>query len=179
MNLTLVTWDIEGTLFSKEELKNQTAREVIRDNCLQLIREPPRLSLIEGVEEAMRAIKRKGGYQGIASAYAYQFGNNFLAASQAREYIDPRLIVLANKFAWEGHMLEGEDWDEVLAIYLKPKPTMLEIAKKRLEGILQREISAEECVHVGDQKQDEEAARNAGWGFYDIQNIARFQVELK
>lgn len=177
--IKLVTWDIEGTLFPAQALKTKEADAVVRGNCLQLMREEPKLSLTEGVKEVMEAVQDNGAYQGVASKYAYQFANNYLTASAARDYIDPRLIVLANKYAWEGHVLDSKNWDEVLDPYLKPAPKMLNIARGKLEKILGEEVRPEECVHIGDQKHDEEAAKMAGWNFYDIKDIGEFLKYLK
>jgi len=177
--IKLVTWDIEGTLIPAEALKTEEADKIVRGNCLQLLREQPRLPLVDGVEKVMKRLHDKGAYQGVTSGYAYQFANNYLSASAARDYIDPRLIVLANKYAWEGHVLDGKNWDEVLAPYLKPNPTMLNIAKGKLEEIVGEKVEPNQCVHIGDQKHDEEAAKNAGWAFYNIKNIGDFLEEIK
>ena len=173
--IKLATWDIEGTLILAEALKTKEADMVVRGNCLQLIREPPKLNLIEGVEPVMRYLQAQNVHQGIASSYAYQFANNYLAACSARDYIDPRIVILANKFAWEGHVLDGKDWDETLRIYAKPSPKMLDIARGKLEEILGQSISETECMHIGDQKHDEEAAKNAGWNFLHIEDIAKIR----
>jgi phosphoglycolate phosphatase-like HAD superfamily hydrolase len=177
--IKLVTWDIEGTIIPAEALKTPEADRVVRSNCLQLMKEKPTLPLHDGVEEVMKAIKNSGAYQGIASGYAYQFGNNYLAASPARDYIDSRLIILANKFAWEGAVLDKKDWDKVLKPYLKPAPTMLNLAKGELEEILRESVKPEECVHIGDQDHDELAAKAAGWKFYDIKNVRSVLNYLK
>jgi len=178
VQIKLITWDIEGTLIGSKDLKTTTADKVVRSNCLELMREEPVLPLMPRVEELMIVARALSIYQGIASAYAYQFANNYLTASRAREYIDPRLIILANKFAWEGHVLEGKDWDDVLKPYLKPAPTMLNLARNTLEKILAKEIKPGDCIHIGDQKHDEQAARNAGWNFYYIQKINELLLKL-
>ena len=98
----LITWDMEDTLMEKKELYSPEGIAIVRSNCLQLIKEDPKINLIPGVEDVMKKAQNIGAYQGIASSFAYQYAMSYLTASRARDYIDPRLIVLAHQFAWEG-----------------------------------------------------------------------------
>jgi FMN phosphatase YigB (HAD superfamily) len=175
MKPQIVSWDIEGTLVPLDITKDKTVNEtIIRGNCLELITQKPTLPLNPEVEEVMKKLRETGALQGIASDFAYQFGINLIASTNAREYIDPRLIFLANKYAWEAMVLDNQSYDKFLAQYAKPSPEMLHRTLARSREIQAYEISPQDCVYIGDAEKDHETASNAGWEFVHIDNLSAF-----
>jgi len=172
-NLELIMYDIEGTLILEEELKSPTGIAVVRGNCLQHLTQKPTIRINEGLKKLLVEAKEAEILQGILSGYAYQFGINYLSACEAREFIDPRLIFLAHKYAWEGMVLEGQDYGEVLKQYDKPAQKMYELARKTATEIKGKEITPMSCLYIGDSSTDKEGADNAGWNYLDITELEK------
>ncbi|MFA5992913.1 MAG: HAD family hydrolase [Candidatus Pacearchaeota archaeon] len=165
MKTRLISWDIDGTLILRPDMR------LVRENCLDLLAQAPKQPLIKGIEESMQTIRAAGALQGVVSDYAYQFAINLLTSSKARDYIDPRLIFLANKYAWEGMVLDDKSYDEVLAEYAKPSPRMLQLSQARVSEILKQPINPQDCVYIGNESKDEQMANAAGWKFLHITHL--------
>jgi phosphoglycolate phosphatase-like HAD superfamily hydrolase len=170
-DISLIVWDVEGTLFVADALKTKKANDVVRANCLSLLRSEPILELQVGVKEILQYAHSSQISQGIVSDFAYQFAINYLSASEAREFIDPDLIFLAHKFAWEGMILDKKNYEEVLAEYKKPQPKMLNLALEKTQEKITRRISSNQCLFIGDQEIDEKTATLANWRFLYIGEI--------
>ena len=168
MKTKLISWDIDGTMVLR------TDPQIYRRNCLELLAEAPKTPLIEGIEEAMKTAKESGIVQGVVSDYAYQFAMNILTSTKARDYIDSRLIFLANKYAWEGMVLDDKNYDAVLGEYAKPSPKMLELSQIRASEILQQSINPQDCMYIGNESKDEQIADAAGWNFLHITHLPDF-----
>ena len=179
MKPQIVSWDIEGTLVPLNITKDRIVDEtIVRGNCLELMAQEPKLPLNQGVREVMDRLRETGTLQGIASDFAYQFGINLIASTNARDYIDPSLIFLANKYAWEAMVLDGKDYDKTLGQYVKPSPEMLCRTLARSREIRAQDISPGDCVYIGDTDNDRKMAENAGWLFYNIVDLSDFAKSL-
>src|SRR3989338_3371864 len=124
-SLKLITWDIHDTLIEGITLDGDIGREIARQNCLDLLQREPVLPLMPYVERVLQRFRQEGIRHGIASSYAYQFAMNFLTASSAREYIDPKLISLVHKKAWERMVLDNGSYNKELERLAKPNPDLI------------------------------------------------------
>ena len=171
MGVKLIAWDIEDTLIPKLEIESNKGRRVVRSNALELIASPPVINLTEGVLPVLQVSKSASIPNGVISSFAYQFGINLLLGSEARDYIDPKLIELGHKHAWEGMILEGRDYDRVLAEFVKPSARMYERLLDSVNLPLQGSIQPAECLYIGDNDIDRETSITAGWDYMDITEI--------
>src|SRR3989344_2625519 len=100
--LDLIAWDIEGTLVPKNKIWTTEGKKAMRSFGSILRNEQPVFPLNDGVLEILKKAHTQRIPQGIISGFAYQFFDTIVNGSLARDYIDPQLVELAHKYAWEG-----------------------------------------------------------------------------
>jgi len=170
--IKVIGWDVEDTLIPKSERESNDGEMVVRANALELLAKPPCVNLNQGVLPVLQASKQGGIPNGVISSFAYQFGINLICASEAREYIDPRLMFFGHKFAWEGMVLDERDYDTVLGEYVKPSTKMFDMFLVRVMGLRGDRIEPSDCLYIGDNEMDEATAKGAGWRYCPIEKVS-------
>ncbi len=171
MGIKLIGWDIQDTLISRSEIESAKGQGVIRGNALELITRSPQINLTEGILPVLMASKNVNVPNGVISSFAYQFGINLIAGSELRDYVDPRLVQLAHKHAWESMVLGGDDYEVALSGFVKPSTKMYELLLGDANRFSQEEIRETNCLYIGDNDRDAEASRKAGWNYLDISEV--------
>jgi len=179
--IQLVAWDMEDTLIPKAQIESEKGTRIIRANALELLSSDrdryiinERIELNPGVREVLNATSHNYIQNGIISGFAYQPGLNLIIGARLSNYINPRLIELAHKHAWEEMVLAGKDYDQALDEWKKPSIKMFqELIRKFRENY--GEISPEQCLYFGDNERDQSTACEAGWKYMDIKEVAEFK----
>lgn len=170
--IKFVAWDLDGTLVRLGHMMSQDFRErIARPSALELLKEAPRLRLMEDGANLVAELAELGVTQGIATESAYQAGINAVAASNLREYIDPRFIGCTYALAWEECVYDNADYMACEKRNLKPSPAVLNRLSQRTG------YAPSECLVIGDTQKDIDMAKNAGWNYMNI-TYAKEAVEF-
>jgi len=167
----IIAWDIEETLIPQSEINSDKGDRVVRGNALELLTRDPVIKLNGGVISIFETTQKLSIPNGVISGFAYQFGINLISASKARDYIDPKLIELSHKYAWEGMVLDGKDYDKILEEWNKPSIKMYDSLLQKANYNFGEEVDPRDCLYIGDNEKDECASREAKWQYSDINNI--------
>src|SRR3989339_551253 len=105
--------------------------------------------------------------------------NCILASSKLRDKIDPSLIGLSHKKAWEEifgdgpYQIHDKDYDKIARQFSKPSSIIGNELRKKAEIKYNKIILPETVLLVGDNEGDENAAKNAEFDFLCINDASK------